>query len=368
MKLLQLSIFLYFLTSIPNHLLASQACTKAKTFAEQQQLADTLYKTIRSCMFSQPQMNDLIKAIQKLLDNGASISGISVPIAGEISTPPIIQIFRKELRVSSPSGAVSLSHHEKFSDLLDLLLKYNADINTDGPLTPLHRTIGSKAPYKTIQLVLDRKANPHKESLGLTPLMYLAYTYDGTLFHHDLTFYEEENAVFAFKKIMTALLKAGADINAQNFCGWTALMCLDHDLYKRTISYMLDANANPYISSYDDEETISATLKTIKLQSWDLFNKPANKLAHKNFFELVAAATALNAARRNVPIVDPFTLPQVKKALEDYHARLKVYEETSCAPAIIASIKEPPMLLDLALIIAQYAGCSMPTIIPEENV
>jgi hypothetical protein len=306
---------------------------------------------------SQP-MERLIYNVELLLKR--------VPVATLSDKPvvyvhPLIQIFNSRLCVTTEKGLIPISSHEKLDVLIKLFLKYDAHIDTIGywhpntkkvgdSTTPLRCAIGHMAKPAAIACLLQCKADPKKELHCFTPLMKVASDYSTvTIYEGEHSFAHPQQATLNFKKIVILLLQAGADINQQNTFGWTAFMCLNSNS-RKLMPFMLNANANPWIASYD-EETISQRYDTVHRPRYTPFDNNPKCLAN------VSGADALENALRSEQ-------PGVQKALKAYNERLQIYKN-SYAQKITEALHEIHFIKDLAAIVADYAVVSMPTRIPE---
>jgi hypothetical protein len=126
---------------------------------------------------------------------------------------------------------------------------------------------------------------------------------------------------------VNALIEAGANINAQDVSGNTALMwaSFNKQFSSAIFKTLLHAGANPYIEN--NKGTISC---------------PPQKIG-KTVFDVASKS------------------PSIKKILDDYMKKKSKYHKETVVPKIMESITSPDAPKEIAEILTEYADFLSPT-------
>lgn len=159
--------------------------------------------------------------------------------------------------------------------------------------------------------------------------------------------------------IINKLINAGAHLNNQSETGWTALTWAAYSGNKETIIALLQANADPYIMSFDAQ-----AIRDILLKRGCQCSEIESNITY-------AEKTFDSILQEKYPML--LQDSEIQKALADYDERekkekqRKEYSRKIVAPEITESIKEMHFPRDLSNIVAEYAVEQVPIVEKEVN-
>lgn len=190
--------------------------------------------------------------------------GVGVDVVNTLGSTPLI-----EAAIARRSACVKL------------LLKAGANTNhkTKQGASPLLISAG-KHDEESVVALLDKGAEPNDvDSYGNTPLISAAAVFERYDIHE-----EEAPAKVASKKVIAALVKAGARVNHASKSGNTALAQASQCLNRPAMVELLDAGADPNVHSTAGVEGEFTPLMAAAFKhDVELINKICSRKAEVNF-------------------------------------------------------------------------------------